>query len=97
MPTCPYCQATDKQVKAGKNPSGSQRFLCKQCGKKYTPAPNLNGYPDEIRKQVVLMALEGKSFRAIARSMGINAQTVVNWINGYVAHSARAIYKLPRK
>jgi transposase-like protein len=97
MPTCPHCQATEKQVKAGKNPSGSQRFLCKRCGKKYTPAPNLNGYPDEIRKRVVLMALEGKSFRAIARSMDINAQTVVNWINSYVTHSARPIYKLPRK
>lgn len=43
------------------------------------------------------MALEGKSFREIARKMGINAQTVVNWINDYVAQSSRAIYKLPVK
>jgi LacI family transcriptional regulator len=88
---------TEKQVKAGKNLSGSQRFQCNNCRKKYTPAPKPNGYPDEIRKQVVLLALEGKSFRDIARKMGVNAQTVVNWINDYVAHSSRAIYKLPKK
>jgi transposase-like protein len=42
------------------------------------------------------MALEGMSFRAIARKMGINPQTVVNWINVYIANSSRAIYKIPK-
>ena len=97
MPTCPHCHIAEKQVKVGKNMSGSQRFLCNACGKKYTPTPNLNGYPENIKKRAILLALEGKSFRAIARKMGVNAQTVVNWINRYVANSSRAIYKLPRK
>jgi transposase-like protein len=96
MSTCPSCSATVQQVKAGKNPSGSQRFLCKFCGRKYTPEPFVNGYPSELKHQVVLMCLEGQSFREIGRKMNISTQTVVNWINAYIAQSARAIYRLPK-
>ena len=94
---CPYCHNVEKQVKAGRNLSGSQRFLCTTCRKKYTAEPKLNGYPDGMKKEIVLLALQGNSFRAIGRKMGINPQTVVNWINAYVAHSSRGIYKLSRK
>jgi LacI family transcriptional regulator len=79
------------------NPSGSQRFLCKACGRKYTPSPALSGYPEEIKRQVILMCLEGQSFRAIARKMRVNPQTVVNWINRYVATTSRAIYGFRKK
>jgi transposase len=42
------------------------------------------------------MCLEGQSFREIGRKVNISAQTVVNWINAYIAQSARAIYRLPK-
>jgi len=32
-----------RQVKDGLNPSGSQRHVCKECGRKYTPDPNPQG------------------------------------------------------
>jgi transposase-like protein len=96
MPDCPYCSANNHQVKAGKNPSGSQRILCKVCGRKYTPGPFPNGYSSEFKHRAVLMCLEGQSFRAISRKLKISTQTVVNWINAYVARSARAIYRLPK-
>jgi hypothetical protein len=44
MNGCPYCQAEEKQVKAGKNTSGSQRYQCQRCERKYTPEPNEYGY-----------------------------------------------------
>lgn len=44
MPTCPRCQQTTRQNKAGKNPSGSQRYRCRHCGKRYTPNPKVRGH-----------------------------------------------------
>jgi transposase-like protein len=85
-----------RQIKVGKNRSGSQRYGCKICGEKYTPAPNLNGYPEDLHKQAILLCLDGQTFRSIARKLGVNHQTVVNWINEYVALSARAIYNRPK-
>ena len=96
MPHCPTCLATEKQIKAGKNHSDSQRYCCKLCGEKYTPLPNRNGYPDDLRKKAILLCLEGHTFRSIARDLELNHQTVVNWINTYVTQSARAIYKRPK-
>lgn len=34
---CPRCGATDRQIKIGKNASGSQRLKCQHCKTKYTP------------------------------------------------------------
>jgi transposase-like protein len=96
MPACPNCQQSTKQVRSGMNDSGSQRYLCRHCQRKYTPESNSSGFPAEIRKQAVLMALEGKSFRAIAKALGVNHQSVANWVDDYIAKSARAIYKLPK-
>ena len=96
MPQCPNCQEIADQIKAGKNPSGSQRFLCKYCQRKYTPEPNLNGYSRDFKKQAILMCFDGQTFRSIARKLGVNHQTVANWIDAYVAQSARAVYKHPK-
>jgi transposase-like protein len=96
MSTCPHCLSVEHQFKAGMNPSGSQRFLCGECKKKYTPSPALKGYAEPLKKEVVLMCFEGRSFRSIAREKGLSAQTVVNWINDYMAHNTRAIYKHPK-
>ena len=96
MLQCPNCQKTADQLRAGRNPSGSQRYKCKSCCRKYTPEPNPNGYSSDFRRLAVLMCFDGKSFRSIARKLGVNHQTVANWIDAYVAQSARAVYKHPR-
>jgi LacI family transcriptional regulator len=96
MPQCPVCKATAHQLRTGRNLSGSQRYLCKACRRKYTPEPNLNGYPDNLRREAILMCFDGQTFRAIARKLEVNHQTIANWINDYVAQSARAVYKHPK-
>jgi len=80
MKTCPYCQSTEKQVKAGHNPSGSQRYLCNNCDRTYTPKPKQRGYPSNVRDHAILLYHEGHSFRAIARKLGVGTQSVINWV-----------------
>ena len=83
MKQCPYCQATTRQIKAGLNRTGSQRFQCRQCNRHYTPEPNLNGYPEAVRNQAVRLYLEGTNQRRIGRILAVNHQSVANWIKAY--------------
>ncbi len=83
MKPCPYCQATTRQIKAGLNRTGSQRFQCRECNRHYTPEPNLNGYPEAVRQQAVRLYLEGTNQRRIGRILSVNHQSVANWIKAY--------------
>lgn len=85
MNPCPYCQATDNQIKAGRTGAGSQRYLCKRCRRRYTPHQKARGYPDEMRQQAVRLYADGMNFRQIARQLIVNPQTVINWVNAYTA------------
>jgi transposase-like protein len=55
------------------------------CGYRYTPEPKEQGYGDEVRLQAVRMYLEGMSLRAIGRVLGVNAQSVANWLRAYAS------------
>ena len=81
MQQCPFCKSSEKQIKSGKNRCGSQRFLCQECGKTYTPVPKQQGYGEEVREKAVRMYVEGINFRRIGRLLGVNHQSVVNWVN----------------
>jgi transposase-like protein len=85
MKPCPYCQATSRQVKAGRTGSGSQRYKGQHCQRRYAPQPKEQGYPDSVRQQAVRLYGDGMNFRRIARQLGVNHQTVINWINAHVA------------
>ena len=39
------------------------------------------GYSAELREQAIKMRLEGMSFRAVGRALGVNFQSVINWFN----------------
>lgn len=54
-------------------------------GAKYTPVRQHHGYAPELRHQAVRLYVDGTNFRRIARQLGGNHQTVINWINAYVA------------
>ena len=83
--SCPQCGHTHSFNKAGRNPSGSQSYRCGQCNRKFTPKPQRNGYPHAMREQAIARFLAGESFRAIARDLQVNHQTVSNWIVAYEA------------
>ena len=77
---CPTCQAEEQQVKNGLNPSGTQRYKCKGCGRVYTPEPKQQGYEDQLREQAVKMYIDGLNLRRIGRILGVNHQSVANWV-----------------
>lgn len=85
MNKCPYCQASEKQVKAGKQPSGSQRWKCQVCHRRYTPEPSDHGYGDAIRHQAVKMYVDGLNYRRIGRLLGVDHKSVMNWVKAYTA------------
>lgn len=92
---CPNCKATNRQVKNGLNPSGSQKYLCNECQTVYTPEPKLNGYAKETKLLAVRMYVEGNSYHANARILKVNPQSVVNWVKQYTARLPAA--PVPRK
>jgi len=73
-------------LKAGRHASGSQRYQCRACGRKYTPAPTPHGYPAAVRAQAVRLYLDGLSLRQIARHLGVVHQTVANWVAAHSDH-----------
>lgn len=81
MNTCPSCSATRRQTKAGSTRCGSQRIRCSLCRRHYTPAPKAPGYAPALRKQALCLYADGLSFRRIARTLSVNHQTVINWVN----------------
>ena len=92
---CPNCGANWRQMKAGFNHSGSQRYKCGECRRAYTPEANPKGYTSETRMLALRMYVEGSSQRSIACILKISPQSVSNWINMYV--SQLPLVPKPRK
>jgi transposase-like protein/DNA-binding XRE family transcriptional regulator len=85
---CPYCYSTERQVKNGHNPTGSQRYYCWLCRRRYTPNPSVGGsYPDDVRLRAVELSRQGLSFRRIGRVLGVNHQSVINWVDATARES----------
>jgi transposase-like protein len=82
MITCPHCQDTARQVKAGFTRKGSERFQCQECRRQYTPSPLPLG-DDKTKETALKLYLEGNGFRRIGQLLSVNHQSVVNWINSF--------------
>ena len=74
---CPKCSGL--LVNSGKTEAGSQRMLCTECGKRFTPNPKKKGYSQEIRDQAIKMHFAGASGRMIGNVMGMSKANVYNW------------------
>lgn len=85
MIKCPHWQRTESQVKVGHNASGSQRYTCKTCRRKYTPEPYEQRYADETRHEALRLYVDGMNQRRIGRTLGVSHQTVANWLKAYAS------------
>lgn len=95
MITCPHCQDTARQVKAGFTRTRSQRYQCQGCRRQYTPEPRPLGYDDKTKETALKLYLEGNGFRRIGRLLSVNHQSVVNWINAFHAQLRAKKLALP--
>jgi transposase-like protein len=86
MKTCPRCNQTTRQNKAGKTASASQRYRCMHCGSKYTREPKVHGYGDDVRRQALQLYVDGMNLRRIGRHLGLNHRTVSLWVKASAAN-----------
>ena len=85
MTRCLHCEAIEDQTTYGRTKRGSQRYKCRGCQRVYTPEPLPLGYSAEVKREAVRLYLEGTNFRRIGRILGVNHQSVINWVNSYHA------------
>ena len=80
---CPGCGREEKQHKIGKTKTGSQRYRCYVCHRSYTPARQVAGYDPSLRQKAIRLYVDGMNLRRIGRQLGINPQTIANWVKRY--------------
>ena len=80
---CPNCGNEGKKHKIGKTKAGSQRYRCYVCHASYTPEKKAAGYSQAIRRKAIQLYVDGMNLRRIGRQLGINPQTVANWVKRY--------------
>lgn len=77
---CPFCK-NKAVVKDGRTNANSQRLRCKSCGKRFVTNGKYSGYGNPGILAAARMRFNGKSLRLIAANLGVNHQTVSNWLS----------------
>ncbi len=78
MSLLPQCRKSDQ---SRSHQTGQSMFPLQAL--RYTSESKDRGYPESMRRQAVRLYADGVNLRRIARQLGVNRQSVVNWINAY--------------
>ena len=73
---CPHCGQNARVVRRGFNRCGTQRLLCKDCGKTWTLQGRSRNVSAEKETLIEKALGERLSQRAIARTLGVSRDTV---------------------
>ena len=73
---CPQCTAKDL-VKNGHSENGTQRYLCKSCGKSFQADYTYNAWQPGIKAQIDKQTLNSSGVRDISRNLKIAKGTVI--------------------
>jgi insertion element IS1 protein InsB len=88
MLTCPECQSTNLK-KNGHIHNGKQRYVCKACGRQFTPEGTKKTIGDEIKTIIDALLLEKLSLAGIARAVHVSE----TWLQEYVNAKYEAVEK----
>ena len=79
MDCCPKCKS--KNFRKDGIVKSKQRFLCKDCLHRFTV--EYKGKPDKIKRDALILYLEGLGFRSIGRFLKVSHVAVFNWIKEF--------------
>ena len=77
--TCPNCGSRTFK-KNGRIHNGKQRYLCKACGRQFTPTGTKKTISDATRATIDRLLLEKLPLAGIARAVQVSE----TWLQGYV-------------
>jgi|SRR5215207_1296165 len=75
---CRKCESQNI-IKNGHNASGSQQYVCKDCGKRGVLEPK-RGYTAAQKEQILSAYQERSSMRGVQRTFGVSRPTLAAWL-----------------
>jgi transposase-like protein len=76
---CPECKST--RVNKNGHKAGKQNHICVDCGRQFIDCYQTHqGYTEEIKRECLLMYVNGMGFRAIERIKGVHHTSIMNWV-----------------
>lgn len=76
---CPECQGSNI-IKSGLNPKGKQRYICKECKRRFIKDYIYNAYNPLLNKKIIHLTKEGLGIRSTARVLKISTTTLIKRI-----------------
>ena len=76
---CPECKSTHVNKNGRKR--GKQNHICVDCGRQFIDCYQTHqGYAEEVKRECLLMYINGMGFRAIERIKGVHHTSIINWV-----------------
>ena len=79
MENCPKCK--EKNLRKDGIVKQKQRYLCKEC--KYRFTVEQIGKSEKVKREALILYLEGLGFRSIGRFLKVSHVAVFNWIKAF--------------
>lgn len=72
---CSRC-ASRQCVRFGSNRGGTQRYICKECGRTFTPEPARRGISQERVEQIRTLIANGQPITKVTRLLKVSPKTI---------------------
>jgi len=79
MDSCPKCKS--KNFRKDGIVKSRQRYFCRDCKRHFTVEQV--GKPNKIKRDALILYLEGLGFRSIGRFLNVSHVAVFNWIKSF--------------